>query len=47
MRHTLAWHQGEIRDPESGLHHLAHAITCLLFLVAKDLNRARKKSQKE
>lgn len=46
MRHTLAWHQGEIRDPESGLHHLAHATTCLLFLVAKDLKRAKKKSQK-
>lgn len=47
MRHTLAWHQGEIRDPESGLHHLAHATTCLLFLVAKDLKRAKKKGQKE
>jgi hypothetical protein len=32
-RHINAWQQGEIRDPESGLHHLAHASACALFLM--------------
>ena len=25
MRHITAWWDGEIKDPETGLHHLAHA----------------------
>ena len=33
MRHMTAWWEGEIRDPETGYHHLAHAICCLLFLM--------------
>lgn len=33
MRHLLAWYEGETRDPESGRHHLAHAVCCLLFLL--------------
>lgn len=33
MRHVVAWKSGEIRDPETGYHHLAHAICCLLFLI--------------
>jgi len=37
LRHTIAWFKGEKRDPESGLHHLAHAICCLLFLLEKEL----------
>ena len=32
MRHLVAWKQGEELDAESGLPHLAHATTCLLFL---------------
>jgi len=32
MRHLAAWRSGEQYDPESGLHHLAHAACCLLFL---------------
>ena len=31
-RHLLAFQAGEINDPESGLHHLAHATCCLMFL---------------
>lgn len=31
-RHLLAFQSGEIRDPESGLPHLAHASCCLMFL---------------
>lgn len=35
-RHLAAW-AGETRlDPESGLPHLAHAITCLMFLAELD-----------
>lgn len=33
MRHVEAWWGGEKNDPESGLPHLAHAATCLLFLM--------------
>lgn len=33
MRHIDAWWKGESLDPESGLPHLAHAATCLLFLL--------------
>ncbi len=32
MRHLLAWAKGEDIDPESGLSHLAHASTNLMFL---------------
>jgi len=33
MRHILAWHQGEKKDPETGFNHLSHAVCCLLFLI--------------
>lgn len=32
QRHLWAWYRGEVTDPESGLHHIAHAATNLLFL---------------
>lgn len=32
MRHLLAWRAGEIEDPETGLNHLAHVATNLMFL---------------
>lgn len=35
-RHLDAWWNGESADPESGEHHLAHAICCLMFLMALD-----------
>ena len=34
LRHLWAWFSGEDLDPESGLHHLAHAGTCVLFMLA-------------
>ncbi len=37
MRHLVAWRTEEHTDPESGLPHLAHALTCLTFLLSKDL----------
>ena len=33
LRHVYAWMDGESLDPESGLHHLAHAGCCVLFLL--------------
>ena len=37
QRHIWAWKQGEQIDPESGLHHLAHAMCCLMFLYEHDI----------
>ena len=36
MRHLNAWWLGETKDPESGLHPLAHVICCALILLALD-----------
>lgn len=33
MRHLIAYRSGEVLDPESGLNHLAHAATNLMFLL--------------
>lgn len=33
MRHISAYRKGEKLDGESGLHHLAHAMCCLTFIV--------------
>ena len=33
QRHIDAWWQGEQKDPETGEHHLAHAICCGMFLM--------------
>jgi hypothetical protein len=37
QRHVWAWKQGEQIDPESGIHHLAHAMCCLMFLHEHDI----------
>jgi hypothetical protein len=39
LRHLLAWRGGETRDPESGHYHLAHAVCCVLFLLAFTVRR--------
>lgn len=33
FRHIVAWHKGEKFDKETNLHHLAHAICNLIFLM--------------
>ena len=38
QRHLLAWWQGEKKDPETGLSHLAHVVCCVLFLMWGDDN---------
>ena len=39
LRHIFAWWRGEQMDPETGLHHLAHAMCCLLFAFWHDRNQ--------
>ena len=33
MRHIDSWFGGEVKDSETELPHLAHAVCCLLFLI--------------
>lgn len=33
FRHIEAWRMGEVKDPESGLLHLSHAMTNLGFII--------------
>ena len=40
LRHITAWWEGERTDRESGLHHLAHAGCCLIFLIWLDTSKA-------
>jgi len=37
QRHVWAWKKGEQIDPESGIHHLAHTMCCLMFLYEHDI----------
>jgi len=37
QRHVWAWKRNEQMDPESGIHHLAHAMCCLMFLYEHDI----------
>ena len=47
FRHFTAYTSGETHDPETGKHHLAHAICCLLYLVAFDLGEHNDKSNSD
>jgi hypothetical protein len=38
LRHIQAYLGGEMNDPETGLHHLAHATCCILFKIYLDKN---------
>lgn len=38
LRHLSAHIQGVNKDEETGLSHVAHATSCLLFLLAHELN---------
>jgi len=37
LRHINAFRRGEVTDPESGCHHLAHAVASLMFRGEFDL----------
>jgi hypothetical protein len=41
QRHVWAWKEGQTIDDESGKHHLAHAICCLMFLYEHDVNESK------
>jgi len=41
-RHIAAYMRGELIDPESGLSHLAHAITCLNYILEVQLEGSAK-----
>jgi hypothetical protein len=38
QRHMWAIKRGEKNDPESSLHHAAHAIACMMFLLEYNIN---------
>lgn len=38
QRHVAAYRDGESYDEESGLHHLAHAMCCLAFMMQADID---------
>lgn len=39
-RHLDAFMSGQLLDGESGLHHLAHAVCCVLFMLESSLEAA-------
>jgi hypothetical protein len=39
MRHMWALMRGESHDTETGLHHSAHAICCMMFYFEFDMNK--------
>jgi len=43
LRHLYAWKEGEKKDPESDLSHLAHAACCVIFLLWFSLKGKGKK----
>jgi hypothetical protein len=45
-RHMWAWFGGEKKDRESGYHHLAHAMSSLLFIMQMDIEEEQRKQQK-
>lgn len=40
LRHVFAYMGGESRDPESGFHHLSHALCCFFFILENELTLA-------
>lgn len=41
QRHLIAWWEGESKDPDSGLSHLAHVSCCIFFLLWFDLQESK------
>lgn len=46
-RHMWAWFSGEKNDRESGYHHLAHAMSSLLFIMQMDMEEEARKQKKK
>jgi hypothetical protein len=47
MRHLWAWWRGQNQDSETGLSHLAHAGTCILFLITHEERKIGKDDRPE
>jgi hypothetical protein len=41
QRHLWAWKCDEQNDQETGMHHLAHAMCCLMFLYEHDIKYSK------
>jgi len=41
LRHLWSWWRGEKLDKETNLHHLGHAMCCLMFLLHYEMNRRK------
>ena len=41
LRHLWAFWRRERYDRETGIHHLAHAMCCLMFLLHYEMNRRK------
>lgn len=39
LRHIMSYLSGELNDPETGKHHLAHAICCAAFLIEREVKK--------
>lgn len=44
LRHLWAFWKGEKLDKETGIHHLAHAMCCLMFLLHYEMNHRKYRS---
>lgn len=40
LRHLMAWWDGQDKDPETAISHLAHAGCCLMFLLEFETTRS-------
>lgn len=39
LRHLTSWNEGENKDPESKISHLAHAACMILFLLSHEIQK--------
>lgn len=46
LRHLFAFRDGEFRDPESGLEHLAHAFCNVMFLLELEKENGKESEDK-
>jgi len=47
LRHIFAIMAGEDYDPETGMHHEAHAVCCLLFTLQDKIKKYEKRRKEE
>lgn len=44
MRHYEAWREGESHDQDSGMHHLAHCMCNVMFMLWQETNKPKDRS---